>query len=323
MAKAKILCASSRAPDLKFCHQLAELLKIPIVSILSETQLEEELLLAPLSVLFWDLDAFDFNISSSSLSFQKMLPVIKAFSEPLHVFALANRSIFELPPVYQLKAVGHYLVRHYDEFSLNWIAKLVENLTFGRSLKLENLKDPDVTIQKLLLKSSAEKTSAVEAVGRVLEKRKLNARYLQMMLRNLDELLMNAIFNAPRDENDVFYRRDLNRHSLLKFSEQETVTLRMAFNRDSVTLSVLDQFGSFEPKDAWGVVRVDYQNKPYKLNELTQTGELGLGLKGIAGSEVALMISTKPTVETEAIFSFPYLKRFKESKNCFSSFSFN
>lgn len=316
---AKLIAATSRSVDLQFLSRIAGRAKLELHHLRDEHDLKDVIKQFPNSVLFWDIDNMDFNVKSGHLSHYRMSPIVEKSLKPEQVFALANKSMFELPPVNQLQSIGHYLIRKYDDYAINWISKLVTTVSQKKELRLEDLKEKDSTIQKLVIKSTVQKNATLQAIGELLAKRIPSERFIEVMMKNIDELLLNAFFNAPLDGKH-YYRKELDRETKLTFKAKEYVTLSVVFNPDEILIVVKDQFGSFVPTDAWKFVRENYKNKGYAPNHATKSA--GLGLHGILNTGVALLIHSEKNLETQAILSFPYVKRFRQAKNCFICYSF-
>ena len=317
----QLIAATNRKEDIQFCQKVAEKAKFDFTSVGDAQKLNLLLIERPQSLVFWDVDFAEVNQPKSPLSQSQMLPVLTERMKTRHVFGLASKSVFDLPEVNRIPAIGHYCVRNYSDFATLWIARLCFPLFSPEPFGLNYYKDETAKIQTIELKASREKTACIDAIGNLLTRREMNDRAIQMVLRVLDEMLMNAIFDAPVDANDKRYRRETARDDDFKLIEKERVFLNIAFNEAFVNISVKDQFGSFVTTQAFQAVRTNYSVYSYQAN--TATKSAGLGLHGIAASGLSFMISCKPGMATEAVMSFPYYKKFKETKDAFRSFSFN
>jgi|GEM_PF-5596107 len=299
--------------DAQFCEKVAKKSGFDFALASSPAHLNELLIERPQSLLFIEIDAPEPLRSS--------LSVFSKYLKPRHIFGLAAQSVFELPESSQTRGIGHYCVRNYSDFAVEWISRLCIPLFSQEPFGIEYYKDQDAVIQSITLKNSVHKGPAIEAIGKTLTKRNLNDRALQMILRVLDELLMNAIFDAPLNATQQSYRRETPRDEAFDLNEQEQVTLSVAFNQNFVTISVRDHFGSFSLDKAFAALSRNYSVSSYQVNQNTRSASLGL--HGIASNGVGIMISCKPGMATEAVISFPYYSSFKETKQAFRSFSFN
>jgi hypothetical protein len=241
--------------------------------------------------------------------------------KPRQCFGLTSTSFYELKEATRSNAIGHFCVRNFDDFGLNWISKLCVPLFNPDPFGLKFYADEEAKINTIELKNARERRIALEAMGNLLIKKEIHVRAVEMIIRVADELLMNAIYDAPYSHQQGRYRKELSREEDFPLEGKERVFLNLVFNKDFVVMSIQDQFGSFVAHHAFEAAKKDYTEHAYRANAAVQGA--GLGLHGIATSGVGTMISCKTDVATEAVIAFPYYKSFKETKKGFSSFSFN
>ena len=115
-----------------------------------------------------------------------------------------------------------------------------------------------------------------------------------------DELLMNAMFNAPRDENGVPKYVDQNR-SWIELEPNESVNFKYCCDGRYIALSITDQFGSLDRS-----VMLRYLNRclaaPVEI-EVREAGA-GLGLYIVFNSitQLAFNIHVGHATEVVALF---------------------
>jgi CheY-like chemotaxis protein len=73
-----------------------------------------------------------------------------------------------------------------------------------------------------------------------------SARVGSMAMLVADELLSNAVHNAPRDADGAHYRRDLLRSEELELDERHQVRLRWGCDARYLAIEVTDRFGSLD-----------------------------------------------------------------------------
>ena len=273
------------------------------------------------SLFFWDVDSEGFNDPSHRFSAARILPVLHSHAKPYQVFALANKSAFELPAASRIPTISHYCVRQYTDFGVEWISRLCGTLFSPGPFGLDYYQEPGSVTHSLELKNSREKVLALEAVNAILRKYKIEHRATQMLLRSVDELLMNAIFDAPIDDKGKRYRREEPLDAQFDLVGKERVVLSTLVNTRSIVVGVFDHFGSFAMMNAAKWIQKDYASSDYKVDRTTKAA--GLGLRGIAASGIGTIISSRSGVGTESVIAFPYYKSFKETKTGFRSFSLN
>ncbi|HEY3803690.1 MAG TPA: hypothetical protein VGL61_13845 [Kofleriaceae bacterium] len=94
------------------------------------------------------------------------------------------------------------------------------------------------------LERSRQRTDVVAELERELRGRGQSARVAQMVRLVADELISNAVHNAPVDGAGVHYRRDLPRDSDLPIDARQRVDVRWGCDSRYVAVEVNDSFGS-------------------------------------------------------------------------------
>lgn len=309
-----VITLSNREPDLEFTKAVAERNGFDFSVAATKEELEQIFAERPQCLVFWDIE-------DSRFAHNRFLPLISKAVKPKHVFALSNFSIFELPEVNRVTSVGHYCVRNYSDFAVDWIAKLCYPLFSPEPFGLEYYNDPAAKTTSVELASSHQKEIALKGFTKVLLAKGIHPRAVDMVAKVIDELIMNAVFDAPMNAEGVHYRREVARDSEFTLEGRERVTISMALNPSFVSIGVKDHFGSFSNQNAFEALRRDHSKMDYKPKADTLSG--GLGLQQIAASGMGVMISWKQGIATEVVICFPYYKSFKETKVAFRSFSFN
>jgi hypothetical protein len=116
-----------------------------------------------------------------------------------------------------------------------------------------------------------------------------------------DELIMNAIFNAPRDDQGE--PKYSNRHrEQLKLEPGERVTFRYACDGRNVALSVSDQFGSLDREVIVKYLQRCFTSGPAEMEE--KRAGAGLGLYMVFNSITQLTFNIQAGVSTEVIALF-------------------
>ncbi len=317
---AQVIAITHREEDLLFCKMLCAKLALKFHQAVNDTQIKSLLASDVKSYVFIDIDSNEFMSINGTLSRTKLMRALSSI-KPRQIFGMADESVFDLEQNHQLGFIGNFLVRKYDAFGVDLTIRTLNALQKSELPGLEHYKDDTAVVQKVQLKSAKQKLAALEATRRLLERRNVAERAIQMIVIAVDELLMNAIFNAPRSESGEYYRKESPRESDFAFNEKEIVTLTLAFSENFASIGILDQFCSLEPDKALGKIFKNYQSAGYTVNEKVEGA--GLGLRGIVASGLATTISCKPGIGTEAIISFPYYSSFKETKTGFRSFTLN
>ena len=307
-----------RKEDEELCAKIAKKLNFKLVP-LSKIEDVQAIKKNARSAVFVSVDDEKDLAHYAESDVYKALDALSKILPSSRVFALADKMLFELPHLFRNSAIGNYLLRRYDSFCLDWIPKVVLHAIDDHPLDLQGLKDPGAKEVKIKLTHSDDRPKALKGVENLLAQKKFNERAIHMILQALDELILNAIFDAPMDDKGRTYRKANPRNSELLLFDREEVEVGIVLNENSFLLRVLDHFGSFSKDRALKIIQKDYASMGYKADANTQSA--GLGLHEITGSGLGFLIDVRPGKYTEAVLAFPHFKSFKDMRNSFRSFS--
>ncbi|HSK04250.1 MAG TPA: response regulator [Kofleriaceae bacterium] len=143
------------------------------------------------------------------------------------------------------------------------------------------------------LARSSQRTEVVGELAARVRARGQSARVASMAMLVADELISNAVHNAPVDAGGVPYRRELPRDRELALDERHRVRLRWGCDARYLAIEVTDWFGTLhEHAILHALARSDVR----------QTGGgAGMGLALTYRSCDQLVFNLAPGVRTEAI----------------------
>src|SRR6185369_6796516 len=111
---------------------------------------------------------------------------------------------------------------------------------------LKHFLGPKAVVQGVTLTRSEQKQEAVEAVRQYLIQAKVPARISNIIANSVDELLMNALFDAPTDEFGKALYTITDRSQSRELKDKELVQMRIGFDGFNVGVSVTDFFGAID-----------------------------------------------------------------------------
>lgn len=135
-----------------------------------------------------------------------------------------------------------------------------------------------------------------------------------IILTVADELLMNAVFSAPVDENGRAKYQELERRTAFTLAPNELVDFQYACDGRSVVVSVSDRFGSLDRDLLIGYLGSGFLGEKATVRQ--SSGGAGIGLYMIAHSITQLVFNIEKNVRTEVIATFYIrsgLRAFRES----------
>ena len=275
----------------------------------------------PDAVMFWDVDhpkAASPGAQNSVQSISQRLLRVKPHFD--RIFVVSDNPLTELEHATHLAVFGHHLIRRYADPMPGIITRVIKASTMPDPFGIAKFAPAGVPIRKITLTESRHRTATIEALQNLYAKKGLPPGIVSNMAQAIDELLMNAIFDAPVDEHGFNYRKTVDRSSPLRLGTREAVTLELAEAPDHIIVSVADNFGSLDKETVMGFIRKDYASENYRSK--ANTVGAGLGVYGMTQSGQSLLFMSKPKERTEVLLYVPYTKSMKAYRNAFRFFGF-
>ena len=272
------------------------------------------------TVIFWSLDhpkAADKLAHNSVHSLTHRLLRAKVPFD--RIFAISNEPINTLKYVPNLPVFGHHIIRRYPDVFPGLIAKIARAALSEDPFGLENFIPDPLANKKIVLNESRQRGIVVEALANIL-RTKMRPNMVENVAQITDELLMNAVYDAPVDKNGFTYRKQGSRTDNFLLKPKEEITLEMAQGDEYFSVSVTDQFGSLEKEIVLGFIRKDYENENYRVQEKV-TGA-GLGIYGMINGGNSLLFMCKPRVKTEVVLFYPNVTSKRQFRESFQFFGF-
>ncbi|MCM2277423.1 MAG: hypothetical protein NDJ89_05050 [Oligoflexia bacterium] len=311
----KLLLISSREEDVHFWGNIAQDRGLALVRQTGPdrlNQIRNHLSQNPKSFVLWEADA------SQERERSEIENLLLSHAAPERVFALSDGPINQQEGLSRPPAFGHHILRRYDGPASFIYSKLFEAALSSDPFGLERF-FPQGAAREVHLKHSREKATTLGQVEEFLTELGLHSQIIRLGVEAADELLMNALFDAPFAANRGYYRRDTDRAESFPLLENEQVRVCMAANAEIVGISVTDPFGSLSREQVLKHLCQDLRFSEYLPPE-GRSGA-GLGLYRVNQQTVALLFSSKPGVKTEVSIFLSNSKSYREFRLGFCFFS--
>lgn len=212
---------------------------------------------------------------------------------------------------------GSLLQRNYEPLgeTANFYGRLIKRELTDKSLGLENLLSSKAKIQTIKFTKTSQKQDAVEAIRNYVVSAKFKGRLSSVIANAVDELLMNAMFDAPVDELGKRIYTQTSRNTNINLEGRAAVEMQVGFDENYLAVTVADQFGSLEKNSVVSHMIKNYIDEDYKL-KLTSAGA-GLGLGNVFRSGANFLFSCDQGVRTEVSLFFKRTASFKDFKQQF------
>lgn len=303
----ELLLISEREDDLAFCGKLAKAVNFTFSYVPSRDQLKSFLIDHPECVVFWDCDHAEAGNEKSPKSVAAIGKILKDLGKPLKIFAITDKPINQYPYLFKAPVFGHHIFRRYQEPALQLYATIVQSLFVNYPFGLNRFFPEGTANQKVVLTASKQKGPAVQAVQNVLGKMGVTNRLTGIVAQAIDELIMNAIFDAPHEDGEAL-RKSLPRSEAFLFSPGEEVWLEMMMSDKYIGICIADGYGTLKKDVILGFLRKNYQEENYT----NKKGGGGLGLNEIIHSGLSVLFICKPNTRTEVMLFFPRAGNYKE-----------
>lgn len=153
-------------------------------------------------------------------------------------------------------------------------------------------------VRELVLSSTLDRRRAVDELQLALDDLGIPSRLQRQAMLICDELLSNAVHNAPIDEHGASYLRERSRDLDLPLHGRERPRLRWGADARYLAIEVTDRYGTLEPRDA-----ISYVAKSRRRDSAVRmdTAGAGLGLAMAYAASNQLVINLAPGVSTQVI----------------------
>lgn len=305
----QLLVLSERQNDLEFWQKISASEGLKFKSSVETDEILRTLREDPDSLILWDgqceqlkgLDQVFLDLGVSS-----------------NVFVVTDGPARSYPYLFLPPVFHHHLYRRYDEFAEFLCAQLIrQHDRHGKKGFDQYFRGP-VSRHKITLTRSEQKLEAVEIFRDFMISQGVLDRIAHVGADAADELMMNAIFDAPRDAQGRHYRRPVARDASFELVGREQVEAEVLISQQLIGIRVLDQFGSLDPEATLRCLGKNFADG-YTV-DLSEPGA-GIGISKLIKSALSLAFNVNPGVSTESIALIGNSPNFRTLRQSFSFFS--
>jgi hypothetical protein len=234
-----------------------------------------------------------------------------------HIHFISSESIDALPQLTKSPLFGHIIMRKFQnpKEAGHHYARIVRATLKDKSFGLANLMKPGVKVQSVKLVNSLQKQGVVEALKNFILAAKFQPRIAVVIANAIDEVLMNAIFDAPADEIGNPKYSKTSRNSEIKLEGKAEVEVQVAFDGLYVGITAIDRYGSLDKAKLLAHVTKAYSEEDYKLKS-SQAGA-GLGLGTVYRTGGSFLFSSEARERTEVTIFFKRTTSFRDFREQF------
>jgi hypothetical protein len=192
-------------------------------------------------------------------------------------------------------------VLNVEHFRSSDLASMATRILAGDIFGLEKLVPWGTKIYSQLVGDYQEKSLCIAQVSEFAELMGVRRKYREAIEQVVDEMLMNALYDAPVDDQGKQIFAEIPTKTRISLRMEQKVVVQYACDDRTFSVSVRDSFGTL---DRATVVR--YIDKCLHSEQQIdrKTGGAGLGLYLMANSTTRMFFNVLPGVATEAVCAF-------------------
>lgn len=206
----------------------------------------------------------------------------------------------------QLKVIPQIVSRDEEDrvFTVKNILTTVSKLLSKNIFGLEKYLTWGVDIQTKPVFSSAHRADAISDVDDYFSRLGIRSANRDRVRVVLEEMLMNAIYDAPVNAEGESVYNHLNRSVEVQLSAKEQGIIRYATDGILLGVAVQDPFGSLKPSTILKYLEQNYSNPHHDINQSMGKGGAGRGLHQIVENSDLVIFNISPGERTEVIALF-------------------
>jgi hypothetical protein len=188
-----------------------------------------------------------------------------------------------------------------EDFDMKLLSAMATRVLAGDIFGLEKHVPWGAQIHSFLVGDYQEKSLCIAQVSEFAETMSVRRKYRESIEQCLDEMLMNALYDAPVDENGRPIFSEIPTKTRISLRVEQKVVVQYACDGKQFVVGVRDSFGTL---DRATVLR--YLHKCLHSDQQIdrKTGGAGLGLYLITNSSTGVYFNVLPGVATEAVCTF-------------------
>lgn len=314
-----ILLISSHPTDEKLIREVASIVGLDAIVEPDCSKAVEYIANEKASVTFADADSLD-KYTALENCLQERVGLFSDLIDSNTFNLMIDGDLGKADFLVQSPLMGSVVVRDEDEKDVPQNAAHLCRMIRGQigsasSFEMSQLMSEKAKIQTIEFKNSKQKQEGVEAVKNYLLAAKFKGRMATVIANAVDELLMNAMFDAPIDEIGKHIYSSVSRSTELKLEGKAAVKMNVGFDGSYVGIGVTDYFGSLDKAKLLTHISKRYKNEEYKVK--SSVAGAGIGLATVFRSGGSLLFRSENRVQTDVAVFFKRTDNYREFRDQF------
>ena len=188
-----------------------------------------------------------------------------------------------------------------EDFDMKLLSAMATRVLAGDIFGLEKHVPWGAQIHSYLVGDYQEKSLCIAQVSEFAEAMSVRRKYRESIEQCLDEMLMNALYDAPVDENGRPIFSEIPTKTRISLRVEQKVVVQYACDGKQFVVGVRDAFGTLNRATV-----LQYLHKCLHSDQQIdrKAGGAGLGLYLITNSSTGVYFNVLPGVATEAVCTF-------------------
>lgn len=188
-----------------------------------------------------------------------------------------------------------------DDMPTEALASIATRVLYGDIFGVEKLVPWGVKVYSMLVGDYQEKSVCIAQISEYAALMGVRRKYREAIEQCVDEMLMNALYDAPVDADGKQLFADVPTKTRISLRMEQKAVVQYACDGGKFTVSVRDGFGTLDRHTV-----LKYLHKCLHSDQQIdrKTGGAGLGLYIIANATTVFMFNVLPGVATECLCTF-------------------
>jgi hypothetical protein len=188
-----------------------------------------------------------------------------------------------------------------DTFDAHRLAAMATRVVAGDLFGLEKVMRWGTHIHSQMVGDYPDKTKCISQIGEFAEVMSVRRKYRESIDQCMDEMLMNALYDAPVDEQGRPIFVDIPTKTRIQLKVEQRAVVQYACDGKRFAISVRDAFGTLERAT---VLQYLYKCLHSEQQIDRKAGGAGLGLYLMVNAASAVYFNVLPKVATEVVCIF-------------------
>jgi len=320
MSQNTIVLVSQNAVDYLFAEQVAKNLGVRFAQATSKDQLHEILCANMGCFILWDYDSVLEKRSEDARLNHDLMHYFEKHRVWHRVFAISSHPLRDIILPGNFHLFSKYLLRNFSLEATKVYSYIIHNILLSNPFETHAAGIDDLQIQKSRITNSARKKATLEALSIILEKKTIPKRIASSIIRATDELILNAVFDAPVDQGRKHYKHGLERGEEFDLSRKEEVEIELISTQNFLQVSVTDYFGSMDKEDFIPLLAKNFSKQEVAADAESSRADRGLGLYQILNSGLSLQVVIEEGKRTRMSLVVPWVGNVRELRDSFRFF---